>query len=132
MIGLGAGEVLLEGDEEKLLAVKQEYGDAAAFINYRNGIDPADLSRLVHILFASKGPRTCNKAYMPAARAEAIIEGWKGRVALIFGGAFASKLVDRSLKEKDRDRLTAADLEDARIFITSALGDCLLLDKVNK
>jgi hypothetical protein len=132
MISLGAGDLLLEGDDEKLLAVKQEYGDAMAFISFRDGIDPADLSRLVHILFARRGPRKCDKTYLPAARVEAIIEIWKGGISLIFGDSFASKLADRSLKGKDRDRLTAGDLDDARIFITSALGDCLLLDKVNK
>jgi hypothetical protein len=69
---------------------------------------------------------------MPAVAADNLIKRWKQRIGLIFGSEFASRLLERALKGKDKSSMTIEELEDARAVISSALGDCLFLDKVHK
>ncbi len=132
MKGIKADELLLEREEGMLLVVKYDYGESAAAVYYEDDISPADLSRLIQLMFARREPRVCDKAPMPAAAAEKLIKRWKRRIGLVFGEGFASKLVERALKGKDKNSMTIEELEEARAVVSSALGDCLVLDKVNK
>jgi hypothetical protein len=132
MKAIKADELLLEGEEGMLLVVKYDYGEAAAAVYYEDGISPADLSRLIQLMFARRELRVCDKAPVPAAMVEKLIKRWKWRIGLVFGGEFASKLVESALKGKDKNSMTIEELEEARAVVSSALGDCLLLDKVNK
>lgn len=130
MKGLGASELLIEAEGEKMLVVKQEYGSLCAAVQYRNGIPPADLSRLIQLLFAGRVMRVRDGTRLPAGEAERLIKRWKRTIALVFGAGFAGNLVEGALR--DRDRNTPDGLEAARAIISSALADCLVLDKVNK
>jgi hypothetical protein len=132
MKGIKADELLLEREEGMLLVVKYDYGEPAAAVYYEDGISPADLSRLVQLIFARRELRVCDKAYVPAAAVEKLIKCWKRRIGHVFGGEFASKLVEGALKGKDKNSMTIEELEEARAVVSSALGDCLVLDKVNK
>lgn len=132
MGSLKAAELLVEDDVEKLLVVKYEYGDMAVAALYRNGIAPPDLSRLIGLLLAGRGQRNCTRPYVPASDVERLTRRWKRSIAIVFGKNFASALVDKALRGRDRDAMSPGDLEAARAFISSALGDCLSLDKVNK
>lgn len=132
MKGIKADELLLEGEGGKLLIVKYDYGDATAAVYYEDDVSPADLSRLIQLMFARRELRFCDKAPMPAVAADNLIKRWKQRIGLIFGSEFASRLLERALKGKDKSSMTIEELEDARAVISSALGDCLFLDKVHK
>jgi hypothetical protein len=132
MKGIKADELLLERDEGKLLVVKYDYGETAAAVYYEDGISPADLSRLIQLIFARREIRVCDKVSVPAAAVEKLIKRWKRRIGLVFGGEFASKLVEGALKGKDKSSITIEELEEARAVVSSALGDCLVLDKVHK
>ncbi|HTY91155.1 MAG TPA: hypothetical protein VMC84_08275 [Methanocella sp.] len=132
MGSLKASEVLIEDGWGKLLVVKYEYGDMAVAAFYRDGIAPGDLSRLIGLMFAGRGQRNCIRPYIPASDVERLAGRWRRAIALIFGEKFASLLVDKALGEGNREAMTPGDLEAARAFISSALGDCLALDKVNK
>lgn len=129
---LGAGELLLECGNSKLLIVKHDYGDMAAAVYYANGIAPADLSRLIQLMFAGQWQRSGGKPCVPASDVEMLIKRWKRSIAFIFGERFASMLVEKSLTGRDRARMAPGDMDAARAFISSALADCLCLDKVNK
>lgn len=132
MSSLKASELLIEDDAGNVLVVKYDYGDMAAAACYRNGIVPADLSRLIRLTFSGRGQRACTRPYVPAADVVRLAGRWKRSIAFVFGEKFAAKLVEKSFTDKNRDAMTPADLEAARAFISSALGDCLTLDKVNK
>ncbi|WP_174590438.1 hypothetical protein [Methanocella conradii] len=129
MRSVKASELLFEWGGGKLLAVKHDYGDSVAAIYYDGPISPADLARLVQLMFTRRDQRACNKALVPATRVKTVTSRWKRRIALVFGEGFASRLVETSLKGKDKGMLTLEDLEDARIVISRALGNCLPLDK---
>ena len=132
MRSVKASELLFDGEGGKLLAVKHDYGDSVVAIRYDGPVSPIDLARLVQLIFTRHDMRACNRALVPAPRVKAIASRWKRRIALVFGDGFASRLVESSLKGKDEGALTLEDLEDMRIAISRALGDCLPLDKVNK
>ncbi|HTX43430.1 MAG TPA: hypothetical protein VMC61_01780, partial [Methanocella sp.] len=89
MKGIKADELLLEREEEKLLVVKYDYGELAAAVYYEGGISPADLSRLIQLIFASRELRVCDRSSVPAAVAEKIIKRWKHRIGIVFGREFA-------------------------------------------
>ncbi len=132
MKGLKAEELLLELEGGKLLVVKHDYGGLAAAVYYEGGISPADLSRLIQLMFARRELRASDNATVPAAEVEKLARSWKHRIGLIFGERFASKLVENALNGTDKSSTAPEELEGARAVISSALGDCLSLDKVNK
>lgn len=132
MGGLRAGEVLVEADSGMLLAVKYEYGDMGVAAFYRDGIPPSDLSRLAGLLLAGHGQRACTRRYVPASEVARLARSWARAIAMVFGEGYASRLVDGALGGGGRGSLTPGDLEAARAFISSALGDCLPLEKVNR
>jgi hypothetical protein len=132
MKDIKADELLLERAEGKLLVVRHGYGELAAAVYYGDDTSPADLSRLIQLIFARREPRPCDKASMPAAEVEKLTRRWKRRIGLVFGPEFASMLVESALKGKDKSAMTIEELEGARAVVSSALGDCLRLDKVNK
>ncbi len=125
-----ADELLFEMEDGKLLVVKHDYGDLAAAVHYDGAISPADLSRLIQLMFARRELRACDKATLPASEVETALKRWKYRIGLVFGKKFATWLVESAVK--DKNPLTVGELERHRAVISSALGDCLLLDKVNK
>ena len=127
-----ADELLLERVEGKVLIVKYDYGELAAAVYYEDGISPVDLSRLIQLIFARRDLRVYDKASVPTAEVERLLGRWKFRIGLVFGKELASRLVENALKGKDKNSITAVELEQARAVVSSALGDCLLLDKVHK
>jgi hypothetical protein len=130
--GLGASELLLEGDAGKALIVKYDYDDTGAAAYYANGLDPADLSRYLQVMLAARDHRRDSKAYMPLKEVERLAGQWQRRIAFVFGDGYASRLVERALSGMDRCRLMPGDIDAARALISSALGDCIFLEKVNK
>ncbi len=132
MKGLKAEELLLELEGGKLLVIKHDYGELAAAVYYEGNISPADLARLIQLMFVRRELRSCDTSPVPAAAVEKLAGRWKWRISLVFGEEFASKLVEGALKGKDMGPMTVEELEGARAVIMSTLGDCLSLDKVNK
>lgn len=132
MKSIKAEELLLECEDWKLLVVKYDYGEAAAAVYYEHGISPADLSRLIQLMFARRDLRASDKSFLPAVQVETLVKRWKRRIGIVFGEEFASNLVETSLKGKDKNTMTADDMEGVRASVSAALGDCLVLDKVNK
>lgn len=132
MRSIRAGELLFEGEGGKLLAVKHEYGDSVVAIRYEGPASPADLARLVQLMFTRHDLRISSRAFVPASYVKSIASRWKRRIALVFGDSFASRLVGAQLKGKDEGALTIKDLEEARLSISRVIGGCLPLDKVNK
>jgi hypothetical protein len=132
MKSIKASELLFEGKGGKLLAVKHDYGDSVVAIRYDGPGSPADLARLVQLMFTRHDMRACNREFVPAQYVKGVKSRWKRRIALVFGDSFASRLIEMPLKGKDDGALTPKDLEEARLAISRMLGDCLPLDKVNK
>ena len=132
MYSMKASELLIEEDIARTLIVRHDYGDSAAAVSYRDGISPVDLSRFVRHMLSGRDQRVNTKPYVPAADIERLSRCWKKRIAYIFGEKFASRLVEKSFAGKSRDTITPDELDATRAFISSALGDCLFLDKVNK
>ncbi len=132
MRGLKADEVLFELEEGALLVVKYDYGELAAAVYYEDDVSPADLSRLIQLMFARRELRVFDKAPLPSAVVEKALKHWKFRIGLIFGDEFASKLVESAIMGKDKGSMTIEELDGARAVVSSALGDCLFLDKVHK
>lgn len=133
MRGLKAEEVLAEGGGESLLVVKYDYGDTFAAVSFSDDVSPAGLSRLIRLTLARRGGlQACDKAFMPAEETERLIKRWEKRIGLAFGEEFSIKLVESRLSGKDRASMSPGELDGIRASISSALGDCLLLDKVNK
>lgn len=132
MKGIKADELLLDLEDSKLLVVKYDYGELVAAVYYSSDVSPADLSRLIQLIFARRETRACDRSPMPAAAVEKLTRRWKRRIGLVFGDAFAARLVENAIKDKDKSMMTVEDLEAARAVVSSALGDCLFLDKVNK
>lgn len=129
---LGASEMLIGEEEGRVLVVKDDYGDMAVAVRFSGDISPAGLSRHVRLTFTRRESRACTRPYVPAADVERLMGHWKGRIALVFGDNFAAKLVEKPFSGRGRDSMTPEELEAARAFISSALGDCLYLEKVNK
>lgn len=129
---LRAGEMLIEEDGGSVLVVKDDFSDSTIAAWYSGDVSPSSLSRLIRLTFARRDSKACSRPYVPAADVERLTGRWKGRIGLVFGDNFASKLVEKSLPGRDRDAMTPDELEAARAFISSALGDCLALEKVNK
>ncbi|BAI62645.1 hypothetical protein MCP_2573 [Methanocella paludicola SANAE] len=132
MSRLRASEMLIEEEEGSVLVVKDDYGDMAVAVKFSANISPVSLSRSIRLTFARREARTCIRPYVPAADVDRLVRSWKSMIALIFGENFASKLVEKSFRGRARDEMTPEEVEAARAFISSALGDCLALDKVNK
>jgi|GEM_PF-6240486 len=130
---LKADDVLLQCDDGMLLVVKYDYGDMFAAVYYENGVSPADLSRLIQLMFArQRNTRSTDRAFMPAADVERLINRWEKRIGLVFGVEFSQDIIEKELAGKDKNAMMPADMESMRSSISSALGDCLQLDKVNK
>jgi len=127
-----ASEMLIEEDEGDMLVVKDDFSDATVAVRFSGDISPSGLSRLIRLTFAGREHRACSKPCVPASDVERLAGRWKRRIALVFGENFAAKLVEKPLRKRSRDGMAPEDLEAARAFISSALGDCLSLDKVNK
>ncbi len=127
-----ASEMLIEEDEGSMLVVKDDFSDAAVAARFSGDISPAGLSRLIRLTFAGREHRACSRPCVPAADVERLAGRWKRRIALVFGENFAAKLVEKPFRTRNRDSMTPEELEAARAFISSALGDCLALDKVHK
>lgn len=125
-------ELLLEFEGGKLLIVKYEYGETMAAVYYEGDPPPPDLARLIQLVLARNVQRPSDKIFLPAARVEVLAGRWERRIAPVFGEGYAAKLVENSLKGKRRDGMVPEDIAEARAFISSALGDCLALDKVDK
>lgn len=132
MSDMKAGELLIDDRDVKTLIVKYDYGDTAVAVSYKDGIAPADISRVIRLMLSGRGQRDCSKPYVPAADVERLSGRWKKSIAYVFGEKFALKLVEKSLSGMNRNEMTKEDLDAARAFISSALGDCLDLQKVNK
>ena len=132
MKGIGAAEVLFEGGGDKVLAIKNDYSDIMAVVCYENGIQPSDLSRLIHLMFTAWGKRTHDRPFLPAARVEKLMKRWETRISLVFGEPFAFMIMEKALGGKNRSMLTSDDMEVLRASISSKLGDCLVLEKVIK
>ncbi len=133
MLELKADEVLLERSHEKLLVVKYDYGDMFAAITYENGLMPADLSRLIQLMFARrKSLRNGGKALVPLSDIETLTRKWEKKIGLVFGRDFSKRLVEKAFTGKDKNAMLSGELESVRAYISSELGDCLHLDKVDK
>ncbi len=129
---LRASEMLIEEGEGSVLVVKDDYGDMAVAVRFSGDISPPGLSRHIRLTFARREARACTRPYVPAADVERLTGRWKSRIALVFGEGFAANLVEKPFRGRSRDSMTPDELEAARAFISSALGDCLYLEKVNK
>ena len=130
---LKADELLLECGDEKLLLVKYDYGDTFAAVRYKNGLIPADLSRLIQLMFARrKSLRASGKAFVPLSEIERLRRKWEKKIGLVFGIDFSRKLVEKAFSDKDKNAMEFSELESTRAYISSELGDCLYLDKVDK
>lgn len=133
MKALHMDALLLDGGRSKLLISKHEYGDSFAAISYDCDIAPADLSRLVQLLFARAGDALSgDRVQAPAHVVESALELWQRKIGLVFGHEFAGKLIVASLHDKNKASMTPDDLEAVRAYLSSAIGDCLHLDKVDK
>lgn len=71
-------------------------------------------------------------AYLPAATVLRALGCWERQIGLLFGRRYAATLVASARGAKAPGELAPDDLENIRLALSSALGGCLLLQKVDK
>jgi hypothetical protein len=71
-------------------------------------------------------------AFLPAATVRSAMGGWECQIALVFGRHYAAKLMMGASGEKAPGEMSPDDLERIRLRLSSAIGGCLHLEKVDK
>jgi hypothetical protein len=71
-------------------------------------------------------------ASMPAATARSALGRWERQIALVFGRQYAAILVTGAAGDKAPGEMSAEGLEQIRLRLVSAIGGCILLEKVDK
>jgi hypothetical protein len=70
--------------------------------------------------------------FLPATTVLSALDRWERQIALVFGRQYAAMLVAGASRTKAPGDVAREDLECIRLQLSSAVGGCLLLQKVDK
>jgi hypothetical protein len=70
--------------------------------------------------------------FLPAATVRSYLGRWEQQIALVFGRQYAALLITIASRDKAPADMSEKDLEQIRLRLASALGGCILLEKVDK
>jgi hypothetical protein len=129
---LRADALVLETVDRTIVVAMNVYDGtfAAALCN-----PDAHLSSIIRGLQVSLYSGSCNEistATMPAATIRSAIGRWERQIALVFGRQYAAMLVAEAARDKAPGEISAEKLERIRLRLVSAIGGCILLQKVDK
>lgn len=129
---LRADALALEMPEQAIVAAVNAYdGTYAAAICEPDAL----LSSIVRGLQVRLYSGQCVEsptAFLPAAAVRSALGRWERQIALVFGGQYAAMLVASAVGTKSAGEMAGDDLESIRLLLSSAIGGCMFLEKVDK
>jgi hypothetical protein len=128
---LGADALALELPDQVIVAVVNVYDGAYTAAICQPDAPLASVVRGLQLwLYSGQGLESYT-AYLPAATVISALGCWERQIALVFGRQYAAMLV-ASAGKKAAGEVSRDDLESIRLLLSSAIGGCVLLQKVDK
>ncbi len=129
---LRADALVLETIDHTTVAAMNIYdgGFAAALCE-----PDAHLPSIIRGLQVSLYSGPCDKspaASIPVATVRSALGRWEQQIALVFGRQYAAMLVTGAARDKAPGEMSGEELERIRLHLVSAIGGCILLEKVDK
>lgn len=129
---LRADALALELPEQSIVAIVNAYDGTFAAATCEPDAHLPTLVRGLQVRLYSgqciEGPST----YLPSSTVRTALDSWDRQIALVFGKSYAAMLVAGAVGARSAGELTRDDLESIRLLLSSAIGGCILLEKVDK
>jgi hypothetical protein len=129
---LQADALILELADHAIVVAMNNYDGTYAAVS----CDPdAHLPSVVRGLQVRLFSEPCRKnpgTFLPAATVRSVLGRWERQIASVFGRDYAARLTMAATWEEAPGEMSQDDLERIRLRLSSALGGCLLLQKVDK
>jgi hypothetical protein len=129
---LQADALALELPEQSIVAVINAYDGTFAAVTCEPDAHLSSIVRGLQVRLYSGQSIECPSAILPSSLVRATLGGWERQIALVFGKQYATTLVTSAVGARSSGELTRDDLESIRLLLSSAIGGCMLLEKVDK
>jgi hypothetical protein len=129
---LRADALVLEMDDHTTVAVMNVYDGTYATATCRPDAHPLHVVRGLQVRLYSSHCVEGYADFLPAATVRSALGRWERQIAVVFGRHYAAALLSRAMGTKRPGEMSYDDLESVRFQISSAIGGCLLLEKVDK
>ena len=129
---LRADALVLELADHAIVVAVNNYDGSYAAVSCDPDANLPSVSRGLQVRLYSEPCGEGPTAYLPAATVRLAIDRWERQIASVFGPNYAAKLTRGATGEKAPGEMSQDDLERIRLRLSSAIGGCLLLEKVDK
>lgn len=128
---LDADFVAFEFSDRTIVVAINAYDDTYAAATCDKDIVLPAVARCLQVLLLDLSVPEIRPDILPATIMRKSIGRWERRIAVIFGGQYAARLVTAMSPAKSPDSVTIEDMEVMRRKLLSALGDCIDLPEVD-
>ena len=129
---LPADALTLELADHSIVATLNVYDGTYAAAVCGPDVHVASVARGLQVRLYSGKLVERSSAFLPVATVISALGGWERQIGLVFGRHYAAALVAGACSAKAPGEMAPDDLENIRLALSSALGGCLLLQKVDK
>lgn len=122
----------LELPEQTIVAVVNAYDSTFAAATCEPNAQLSSIVRGLQVRLYSGQCIESPGAFLPSSLVHTALDRWELQIALVFGKSYAARLVTNSVGTRSAGELTRDDLESIRLLLSSAIGGCMFLEKVDK
>jgi hypothetical protein len=129
---LRADALAIELPEQAIVAVINAYDGTYAAATCEPDAHLSSIVRGLQVrLYSGPGVESPG-TFLPSSTVRSALRGWEGQIALVFGKSYAAMLLASTVRARSAGELTREDLESIRLLLSSAIGGCMFLEKVDK
>lgn len=129
---LSADALVLEEADHATVVALNVYDGTYAAASCDPGARFSAVARSLQVRLYSRHEAPSPVAFLPVATVQAALDGWERQIAVVFGQRYAARLVAGAAGAKAAGKVTRDDLERIRLELSSLIGGCLQLEKVDK
>jgi hypothetical protein len=129
---LRADALALEMIDYAIVAAVNIYDGTSAVTTCSTDAHLPSIVRGLQVRLYSGPPGESRTACLPAAVVRSAMGRWERQIALVFGRQYAATLITGAVRGKEPEHMTHDGLERIRLQLSFAIGECLILQKVDK
>jgi hypothetical protein len=129
---LRADALVLELADHAIVVAVNDYDGSYAAVSCGPDAHLPSVARGLQVRLYSEPCRESPGTFLPAATVRSVLGRWERQIASVFGRDYAEKLTGGATGEKAPGEMSQDDLERIRLRLSSVIGGCLHLEKVDK
>ncbi len=118
--------------EQTIVAVVNAYDGTYAAATCEPDAHLSSIVRGLQVRLYSGQCVESSGTFLPASTVLSALGRWERQIALVFGRQYAAMLVAGAVGTRSPGEMTRDDLESIRLLLSSAIGGCMFLEKVDK